>query len=365
MMCFEPRRRRTIGEIERGRDDHAAAEDERHGDERKCTLRPPRGVQQSSGDRDVERSEVARDMRRGASRIAEHQRGERKGEFYDGDPCQHQPRCVPNCVTARCSRGREDRRHEIRYLVCGAYAHEGHKCPSTGGEGRALCAMAQVGVERHGLDRGELVVESGRDEFAVATAIHAEDVALEGGLVPSVVQNADVDELTSLALAAGAGDRVALASFVRRTQADVWRFCAHVNGRAEADDLTQETFLRAIPALARFEGRASARAWLLSIARRTCADAVRRTVRRRRLVERAMSQVGSDEHPAASVEVDLDLLLARLDDDRRQAFVLTQVLGLSYAESAEACACPVGTIRSRVARAREDLMRQLGQAESG
>ena len=176
---------------------------------------------------------------------------------------------------------------------------------------------------------------------------------------------APVEELTALALAAGAGDRVALASFVRRTQADVWRFCAHVNGRAEADDLTQETFLRAIPALARFEGRSSARAWLLSIARRACADSVRRTVRRRRLAEQAAAQVRPEAHPASAGEVDLTLLLADLDDDRRQAFVLTQLLGLSYAETADACGCPIGTIRSRVARAREDLMRQLGQAEFG
>ena len=174
-----------------------------------------------------------------------------------------------------------------------------------------------------------------------------------------------MDDLTALALAAGAGDRVALASFVRRTQADVWRFCAHVNGRAEADDLTQETFLRAIPALARFEGRSSARAWLLSIARRTCADSVRRTVRRRRLSEEIALRHGPEQQPADSGEVDLWLLLAEMDEDRRHAFVLTQVIGMSYAQAAEACGCPVGTIRSRVARAREDLMRQLGQAEFG
>jgi RNA polymerase sigma-70 factor (ECF subfamily) len=83
------------------------------------------------------------------------------------------------------------------------------------------------------------------------------------------------------------------------------------------------------------------------------------------LAEQATSLVGPDAHPAASGEVDLGLLLAGLDHDRRQAFVLTQILGLSYAETAEACACPVGTIRSRVARAREDLMRQVGQANSG
>jgi RNA polymerase sigma-70 factor (ECF subfamily) len=45
-----------------------------------------------------------------------------------------------------------------------------------------------------------------------------------------------------------------------------------------------------------------------------------------------------------------------LDADRHSAFVLTQVLGLSYAETAAVCACPVGTIRSRVARARADLV---------
>ena len=174
-----------------------------------------------------------------------------------------------------------------------------------------------------------------------------------------------MEELTALALAAGAGDQVALASFVRRTQADVWRFCAHVNGRAEADDLTQETYLRAIPALARFEARSSARSWLLSIARRTCADSVRRTVRRRRLVEQTSLEVGAQSAPAPSAEIDLTLVLAGLDPDRRMAFVLTQVLGMSYAETAEACNCPIGTIRSRVARAREDLMRELDQAEFG
>jgi RNA polymerase sigma-70 factor (ECF subfamily) len=54
-------------------------------------------------------------------------------------------------------------------------------------------------------------------------------------------------------------------------------------------------------------------------------------------------------------------LLARLDPDRREAFVLTQLLGLSYAEAAEVAGCPVGTIRSRVARARADLIDSLAE----
>ena len=170
-----------------------------------------------------------------------------------------------------------------------------------------------------------------------------------------------VDELTALALAAGRGDRIALASFVRRTQADVWRFCASMNGRVAADDLTQDTFLRAIPALRRFEGRSNARVWLLTIARRTCADAVRRSIRQRRL----LAKMGNDnEGPSPHGLVEVEQLVLSLAEDRRQAFILTQVLGLSYAEAAEACECPVGTIRSRVARAREDLLRGISAAES-
>jgi RNA polymerase sigma-70 factor (ECF subfamily) len=53
-------------------------------------------------------------------------------------------------------------------------------------------------------------------------------------------------------------------------------------------------------------------------------------------------------------------LVAALEPERREAFVLTQVVGLSYAEAADVCSCPVGTIRSRVARARADLVSALG-----
>jgi RNA polymerase sigma-70 factor, ECF subfamily len=62
---------------------------------------------------------------------------------------------------------------------------------------------------------------------------------------------------------------------------------------------------------------------------------------------------------AADEVVLLAELVAGLDVDRREAFVLTQMLDLSYAETAEVCGCPIGTVRSRVARAREDLAAAL------
>ena len=54
--------------------------------------------------------------------------------------------------------------------------------------------------------------------------------------------------------------------------------------------------------------------------------------------------------------VEVKMLLDALEPDRRDALLLTQVLGLSYAEAAEVCGCPLGTIRSRVARARDELI---------
>jgi RNA polymerase sigma-70 factor (ECF subfamily) len=169
-----------------------------------------------------------------------------------------------------------------------------------------------------------------------------------------------VDDLTALALAAGRGERAPLEVFVQRTQADVWRLCNHLGDPDSADDLTQETYERAIKALPRFRGDAPARAWLLGIARRTCADAVRQRVRRRALGDRLRRQAEPPVEPDRSGIADVAPLLDQLDPDRREAFVLTQLLGLPYAEAAAACGCPVGTIRSRVARARADLIDALG-----
>jgi RNA polymerase sigma-70 factor (ECF subfamily) len=176
-----------------------------------------------------------------------------------------------------------------------------------------------------------------------------------------------VDDLTRLALAAGDGDRQALASFVRASQGEVWRLCAHLVDRQSADDLTQEVYLRAVPALARFRGDSSARTWLLTIARRTCADALRRTIRQRRLSERLGALTTKEQlltpGDAGSAGQELDGLVAGLDLDRRTAFVMTQLLGMSYAEVAQVCDVPVGTIRSRVSRARADLVAALGEGD--
>ena len=171
-----------------------------------------------------------------------------------------------------------------------------------------------------------------------------------------------------LAVAAGAGDQVAVTAFVRRTQPEVWRLCSQLGDRDAADDLTQEVYLRALPALSSFRGDASARTWLLQIARFTCADHVRRRTRARSLLERLRRYEPPEAEAASGGLVEIDDAIAGLERDRREAFVLTQVTGLAYAEAAVVCDVPIGTIRSRVARARADLLFALTDdldAESG
>ncbi|MDK8811023.1 RNA polymerase sigma factor [Corynebacterium sp. MSK035] len=172
--------------------------------------------------------------------------------------------------------------------------------------------------------------------------------------------------ITQLALKAGRGDQAALTEFVRLTQKDVWRLVAHLGGVDAADDLTQETYLRVMGALPRFAARSSARTWLLSLARRVWVDSVRHDSARPKKsaveVENAAEQFTTGE--SWSELADARVLLEQLPEERREALILTQVLGYSYAEAAEIAGCRVGTIRSRVARARRDLVAALDDGDS-
>jgi len=103
---------------------------------------------------------------------------------------------------------------------------------------------------------------------------------------------------------------------------------------------------------------------LLSIDRRIAADQSRRTMTgpRTTAVEDWDTVVAvNPPHRRSGFDEGILLreLVAVLEPDRRDAFVLTQMLGLDYAATAEVCGCPIGTIRSRVARAREDLIRAM------
>ena len=175
-----------------------------------------------------------------------------------------------------------------------------------------------------------------------------------------------MDRLTRLLLDAQQGDRAALRQFVAETQHDVAMLCRYLGDRDNSDDLAQETYERAIASMHRYRADGPAKHWLLTIARRTCADATRKRARRRRLNQQVVDAARDDTvvSPIDAFRPELTELLDSLDPDRRAAFVVTQLNGLRYDEAAEVLDVPVGTIRSRVSRAREQLVELIEAAEN-
>ncbi|MFD9116739.1 sigma-70 family RNA polymerase sigma factor [Streptomyces bottropensis] len=187
--------------------------------------------------------------------------------------------------------------------------------------------------------------------------------------VPQASRSTTDESITAWALAARGGDPEAVERFVGALHRDVQRFVAHLCADPQAvDDLAQDTFLRALDSLHRFEGRCSARTWLLSIARRAVTDSFRHAAARPRLSDvpdwrLAVEHAQPRGLPGFDDGVALTDLLGALPEERREAFVLTQMLGLSYEDAADLTGCPIGTVRSRVSRARATLVALLAAAE--
>jgi RNA polymerase sigma-70 factor, ECF subfamily len=131
--------------------------------------------------------------------------------------------------------------------------------------------------------------------------------------------------------------------------------------RHDAEDVVQEAYLRALRYFDGFAGSAEpeSRAWLLTIVRHTCYSARRRGMDRAETIEfddRLHSNpMGVDEDQRLTIEQ----ALARLPYESREVVVLRELEGLSYKEIAEAINAPIGTVMSRLARARERLRRLI------
>lgn len=136
----------------------------------------------------------------------------------------------------------------------------------------------------------------------------------------------------------------------------------------EADDLTQLTLERALARWQQFDAERDMLVWLLSIAHNAHLDGLRRDARLQvtdpQEMQRAMDDGGG--HPGTDVGLRMDLIaaLATLSADQREALLLVCVEQLSYAEVAQAMRIPVGTVMSRVCRARAALRRLLGEPDA-
>jgi RNA polymerase sigma-70 factor (ECF subfamily) len=155
-------------------------------------------------------------------------------------------------------------------------------------------------------------------------------------------------------------DRAAFGELVRRHQGVVRGMLARLaRNRALADDIAQDSFLRAYQKIGTFRGEGGFKSWLCRIAYTEFLQAHRK----RKAVERVMTQLASAREaeparaPAADPGdvVDLDRALAELSENERACVVLCYACGMSHAEAAEATGLPLGTVKSHVNRGRERM----------
>jgi len=136
---------------------------------------------------------------------------------------------------------------------------------------------------------------------------------------------------------------------------------------SQADDLVQDTLIKAWTNREKFQAGTNLRAWLFTILRNTYYSAI---VRKRREVQDADGAMAArlTAEPSQDWRVaftDLREALAKLPDEHREALILVGAAGLSYEEAAEICGCALGTIKSRVNRARAKLLTILEAEDAG
>lgn len=159
------------------------------------------------------------------------------------------------------------------------------------------------------------------------------------------------------------GDLLAFEELVREFQADAFRFAWHLTrDRQMAEDVTQETFLRVFRFLGGFRGDRRFGSWLFSIVRNCAIDALRLQRRQPLPLDGAMPVRSVTD---ASARVELDAALRTVSADHRETFLLVEVFGLSYQESADVLGVAVGTVKSRMFRARQALSHAIEETEAG
>lgn len=183
----------------------------------------------------------------------------------------------------------------------------------------------------------------------------------------SGIQRQPIDLDVALVGKVQKGETHAFRMLLERWQSLVFNLHLRMTGsRAHAEELSQETFIRAYQRIADFEGNARFSTWLYAIARNLCLDHLKR--RRPAEIQEEADVAASDPTPEETVSSQQDMirlqrLLLTLPEGPREAFILRHVEGLEYEEIAERCSTTVNNVKVRVHRAREALARAMGEKE--
>jgi RNA polymerase sigma factor (sigma-70 family) len=198
-----------------------------------------------------------------------------------------------------------------------------------------------------------------------AAVVVREESVEAGGASPD--QEADLESLELVRR----GDEAGAARLFERWSTPLLRFTGRMLGdRAEAEEVTQDVFLKVIARAGQYDGRASVASWLFAIAANACRDRLRRSARRPNVSLDAVAEV-----PQPDVPADLRLVqrqrraavrraLARLSEEQREVILLARYHGLPYAEIARALSISEGAVKTRVFRAMETLKSLFSEGEA-
>lgn len=153
---------------------------------------------------------------------------------------------------------------------------------------------------------------------------------------------------------------------VDRFRGQVFGLCYRMLGhRQDAEDVAQETFVRVLRSLHRWDSQRDFEPWLLAIAGNRCRTALAARVRRpaAQPLNEHLSDDSEQVQAARNLAEEVQLLLEGLRSEYRQAFVLFHEHQLSYAEIAEALGCPLGTVKTWVHRARQELIQAIKRSD--
>lgn len=185
-------------------------------------------------------------------------------------------------------------------------------------------------------------------------------------------ETGDATDESLVADAVALRDEAAFGELVRRHQGRVRGYLGKVSGdSAQADDLAQETFIRAWDRLASFRGSGNFSAWLMKIAHNQFLQSLRKSARDRRLSERLEVESGDGELPstlggrADAGLTDLPRFLAVLSEEERSVIVLSYAYGYSHGEIVEVTGLALGTVKSHIHRGRERVRAAFDLGEAG
>lgn len=192
---------------------------------------------------------------------------------------------------------------------------------------------------------------------------------------PGRTGSVETGDETGLVLAAQGGDQAAFGDLVRRYQRAVYRLAYGLTRNAsDADDLAQETFVRAYRAIGRFRTGEPLYPWLSRITTNLAYSLYRRRKRRPEtplepLLEAGRQWAAGDDPAEDAARREFEGMLgeafAELSEEHRAVLVLRVVEDLSYEEIAESLSVPVGTVMSRLSRARAELKTRLKARTGG